>query len=576
MATPLRFPYVMFRLASGIALAFIASCSLAATSAHAEPSGASLTAFEHALASREDCGVLAAGIVGNPVAAPFRVAGLAGASDAVAGYATGTGGPAMAFVASRARDGDQRWSEAAWLAIMARFAAGRDGSPGLATGLPPGTVYFFMVDDDARAAAPQPGDPLVRNLRLRDALVDLGIEAVVLLDFSSVPLAMTIRASSWRRSAPRYVLEAVRAAGRVVGVYCDEVPIADFYASAGLSTGSAKLSPWLDAGVPAVVLESGDPGTSPPQAQPLDIGSFAVEIARVVLGDHARTDPGAPGDDVSYLRYPLPFGTLTMADSTIVSVALAELAAIAAALAMGWLKGGRRSASIKAVASEAFAAYALSLTALVGSRALTGAAMTAWKLATDTQTAPGWNGPSLTVALALILRAMGAISVYYATSGIASRIGLFGDHRRIDAARAALALLCVDTIISVAVFPAVAPFLLVAVALSLSTSGSAVAASLGLAAVAVVALPFFDPRVVASIGDSSGGAGSVASAMLQAGLRGAATTAAFAAPFGLWITAASSPALRLRRGRRTALFWILGALACAIAETAVTLSSGTP
>jgi hypothetical protein len=416
---------------------------------------------------------------------------------------------------------------------------------------------------------------LFRSLRIRSALVDLGVEAALILDFDGPPEELVLYAASWKNVTPRRVLEAARAASRSTAIAVREIPVLDFYAASGLSAGNQALGGWLEAGAPALVLGSSKASTQVAVRNLVDVASFAVEFARSSLGGHSRASQGTSvsGDDVDYLRYPTPFGMLLLTDALIVEATLLSLTAMAYALALGWLKGRRRTASFKAVSSEVLASFGFSLVALLGSRALSAGMFVLAGSLLGPEAMFTRDSTSLSVAIALGIRVLGTLSVYYAVSGLASKTGFLVDHRRIDAARASLVLFFIDAIVALVLFPAVVPFLLVAMALVLFTSVTAATAALGLVVTGIVALPFFDPRVVAAIGTASGGPGSVASAMLDAGLRGLVAAAAFAAPFGLWMNIATSPASRIRRGHRTALFWMLGALVCAVAELAIRLVS---
>jgi len=569
-------PYVMFRPRLSFALALIASALLFSRVAEAQSreGKALLAEYQQALVSmsRGDIETFAAALVAEYDNDLVRRFELAGASDVAVGYAIGTTAPYIAIIATRTRAGGSRWSEAAWLSILDRFTVSSTRAVAAAS---PGTVYMLLVDDTAPGAVPSSGDPLFRSLRARGALLDLGVEAALILDLEGPPEDLTLHAASWKKVTPRRVLEAAQSASRSAGISMREVPVLDFYAASGLSTGSAVLASWLDAGVPALVLDSSIASVQGPGDSLVDVAAFSVEFARSALGDYSRTSQGTSvsGDDVEYLRYPTPFGMILLSDTIIVAATLLSLTALAYALALGWLKGRRRTASFNAVASEVFATFGFSLVALLGSRALSAGAFALAGTVFSPEAVSSRDSNSLSVALALGIRMLGTVSVYYGVSGVASKAGFLVDHRRIDAARAALVLFFFDAIAALVIFPAVVPFLLVAMALVLFSSVTAATAGLGLIVTGAVALPFFDPRVVAAIGTASGGSGSIASAVLDAGLRGLVAAAAFAAPFGLWINIATSPASRIRRGHRTFLFWMLAAIVCAAVEVVVRLSS---
>lgn len=569
--------YVMFRPRLSSALALIASVLLFCSVAEAQSLGTygSISEFHDALDSipREDgMELLAETLAADDASGSVRKVELVGVSDMAIGFATGNAAPFVAIIATIPVQGGSRWSEAAWLSILDKFTEKSASTAALASS---GTVYLILVDDTAPVTVPASGDPLFRNLRVRDALADIGVEAVLILDLKGPPEELTLHAASWKKVTPRRVLEAARIASRSAGIAMREVPVLDFYAATGLSLGSVPLASWLEAGTPAVLLDSPVAGSRASDSSPVDVASFAVEFARSALGDCSRASQGTlvSGDDVDYLRYPSPFGMFLFSDVTIVQATLIALTALALALALGWLKGRRRTASLKAVSSEVVASFGFSLFALLGSRGISAMVFTLAGFLYSPETLSMRDSNSLSVALALGIRVLGTLSVFYAVSGVASHVGLLVNHRRIDAARAALVLFFVDVIAALMLFPAIVPFLLVAMALVLFSSVTAATAALGLIATGVVALPFFDPRVVAAIGTASGGTGSVASALLDAGLRGLVAAAAFAAPFGLWVNIATSPASRIRRGHRTAVFWVLGALACSIAEVIIRLFS---
>ncbi|PKL25371.1 MAG: hypothetical protein CVV47_04755 [Spirochaetae bacterium HGW-Spirochaetae-3] len=497
----------------------------------------------------------------------IRLADIPGAYDIARGYAVGAGEPVLAFVASAS--GATGPSGAVWMDILQSRLEG-EASVEAATG----TFYMLLFDDGAIDAEPAPGDPLIREFGLRAALADVGVDAVVVLDFSGPPEGLALRAASLGRQSPRSIVAAARRAAVAVGVELYESPVSDFYAAAGMATGSSALGSWLDEGLPAIALDTAGSGARPPEAGAIDTGAFAEAFAAEILAvKNGKVGPAAiRSEDVAYLRYPLPGGSLIVPDTIIISALFIALGTIAVALALGLLKGRRRTASVDAVLKEAGGAFSLAFAALVGARGLAGLARAIAGAALGTDATAAMDGSSWGVALALLIRITCVLCAYYAVSGIAAKLGMHGDHRRIDAARAALALLCADVIVAAVLFPPVVPFLLVAIVVSAIVSGRAVTAAIGLVAVGLVALPFVDPRVVAAIGDASGGAGSVASAMIDAGLAGNAAIAAFVAPFGLWLGAASSPDSHLRRGKRTAFFWLAGALACAAAETLARLA----
>lgn len=579
MVPNLRSLYVMFRSRIVFALTIIASFAARVEVAAApgtSVAGRPIDVFERRLAATQGATLeaIAGELSGRAGAGTARRLDIAGASDLVAAYAFGTTAPYVAFVVSKAAPGESRWSEVAWLSLFERLSSGGvpdAGASGSMGATDSGTVLLLVFDDNARAAPPGPGDPLLRNPRLPAALSDLGVGALLVFDLDGAPDRLRLRAASWKKLAPRRVVETARRASRESGISCGETPIDDFYAAAGMSTGAVLLAPWLEAGVPALVLESARHGQ--PADTSADPSAWALAFASGTLATLARPEASVSGDDVNYLRYPLPGGSLIVPDAVCVAALLLVLAAVATALALGWLKGGKRPPMFGAVMGEALAAIFVSLAALYGARVLS---MTAYWVAgawSGARLEPR-DGSELAVAMALAARAVCALAAYYVASGLLARTGLFRSHRRVDAARAALALLGLDSMAAAILYPPALPFLLFALIVATLASVSAASATIGLVSVLIVASPFFDPRIIAAVGDATGGPGSVAMAILGAGWRGNAILAAFIAPFGLWVGVASSPASRIRRGRRTTLFWLVMAVAMAAVEVAARMAGG--
>jgi len=209
--------------------------------------------------------------------------------------------------------------------------------------------------------------------------------------------------------------------------------VEDFYAAVGLADGSRALACWLEAGLPAISALVPDPiAFSAAYARALDARLGVIgngEIGDDVIGNELS--------DVAYLRYPLFSRVITFDDATIVASVLGLGSALAAAAALGLLGGRRRRASFGTVAREAFTAFTLAFMAL----ALSAALITLGRRAAAAVIDLPDPAPSLAwlAGAALALRAYCALSAFYAASGLAARLGLQGDHGRIEAARAALA-----------------------------------------------------------------------------------------------------------------------------------------
>ena len=262
----------MFRPRFTIALAIVVSSSLAWR----------LPAQQDAsLESRADSLASAAG---NTVVEKLVVPG---AADLLVGYrllgtsgsqiACGNAQQSVAFVVSAAMDGSPSWSEAAWLSIFESLLK-------LPYGDRQAGICMFAVKTSPDMVAPFPGDPLIRGMTLREALADMGMPAVVLLDFDSPPTGLAILAAAHHSMSPRRVLEAARAAAAASGIDAQENPVADFYAAAGVADGNALLGPWLGSGVPAIVLANGSQVAS--DSGTVEMGRFALAFS-----DIARSTP---------------------------------------------------------------------------------------------------------------------------------------------------------------------------------------------------------------------------------------------------------------------------------------------
>jgi len=176
----------------------------------------------------------------------------------------------------------------------------------------------------------------------------------------------------------------------------------------------------------------------------------------------------------------------------------------------------------------------------------------------------GKEFPVWVASFSLALRFGAFLSAYYAFSGLASRFSLFAQHGRLEVARAAMALFCLEAMAAMALLPPVVPFFLLALLLVVFTTQSAVASGLGLVVVVSVMLPY----IVRVLFASAKNMGAVV-IILEAGTGGIAVMAGLAAPFILWTVAASSSGASLRRGRRTATAWAVSALLFSLGEAAV-------
>ncbi|MBN2875621.1 MAG: hypothetical protein JXM71_11045 [Spirochaetales bacterium] len=486
-----------------------------------------------------------------------RAVSLPGAADMAFGYATGDE-PVVAFLVRAIEVEGSYWSQAVWLAMMHALAGAKDTPAG-------GGTLFIAYDDamPAWAVVPEPGDPVARQASLSAALLDMGVRAVVVIDCMERPSRLTLVAAAASRQTPLRVVKALRAAVREAGVSYSEQPIVDFYAAAGIHAGSVALEPWLMAGVPAIALEStrGDDGAT------IDVGVLALAIpARVVA---AGSD-----DDVHYFRYPLPKGVVTIGDDGIVALLIGVVASLGVLLALGYPPGGRRierEAPLLTlpVLRETLAALAQSLAAFAGAAALAGAAISALGyfggFDSTLELLPGdWF-----VVLAISLRLAATLALYYTVSGLGSRLGIHGNHGRVDAAKAAMWALAINVGLAVVYLPTAVPYLVVVLALVTCTAAVSAASGPSLLFASALALPLADPRALAAVSMLPNGYTSVGESILNAGFPGIIAMAAFAAPFGLWLVAASSPIAYLRRGRKTFGFWLAGALIFALAEAVI-------
>jgi hypothetical protein len=269
--------------------------------------------------------------------------------------------------------------------------------------------------------------------------------------------------------------------------------------------------------------------------------------------------------DRDYLRYPLPGGTLTFDDTTIVVLLMATCVLMGVAISLGLLADRKRTVSPIGLLHEASSALALSWlsfwTVAMLVRLVMGAVSGSLL---DGLLRAGKEFPVWIASSSLALRIGAFLSAFYAFSGLASRFGLLGQHGRLEAAMAAMALLCLETLVAMALLPPVVPFFLLAIVLVAFTAQSAAASGLGLVMVVSVLSPYL-LRVLFSSTGSRGAAVTV----LEAGIGGITVMAALAAPLILWTVAASSPASSLRRGRRTAGAWFASALMFSLGEAAI-------
>jgi len=454
--------------------------------------------------------------------------------------------PPIVIVAQVTGAGGTLWPEAAWLAVLERLV---DHPPAQ------GATMLLVTSGFAEPAEwptnQAPGAPLLHGPAIMETLADARIGAIVLLDIDGPSIGARLDAESRGHETPRQAVLLVRKASASLGLKLAENPVGGFYAAAGLAAGNPILAPWLQAGLPAVAIGS---MSMPGHAEQIAEADYVSLVAAIAERSAAIS---AYGDrDVNYFRYPLPTGVMTISDRAIVLMMLGSAVVIVLTASMGPLR--RRPLSSIAVVREAAIAVLLAMTAIVGSHLLVEAArLLILRLGFQAQPMMATVGmQSLLHGIVFGIRLAVSLAVFYAASGLLSRLGLHATHGRYEAAIAALLLLCIDALVAMAIIPVLVPMLLVSMFLVMMAARSAAGAMLGLFAMAAVLLPFIDPQILT-------------------GLRsGVILVSLFAAPFGLWVVAASSSATVLRRGRSTALVWAAIAITGAVCEAVIRVSAG--
>jgi hypothetical protein len=494
----------------------------------------------------------------NAVASSIREA-RTGAADVIEGFAAwprsipvdDTREPRIAFVAESDGTAGSYWPLAALLAAMDSVA-----------GDPPETgAYFFIVECSA-GKEPGDGTTLPDNRRIiRDYLADSGMDAVVLLDINGPPIDVAVKFSSLGFQSPLHLVKAAKKAAALSMHGHGDDAVGQLLAAAGLDAGSKMLGPWLASGIPALVLESranADEGVGG-AAWEMDIADFASRLTSMV------PDGFRHGFDRGYLRYPLPAGSITIDDTTIVIMFIATSVMLGVAVSMGLLSSRNRAISPIGLVREVLTALVLSFLSfwVVGAAVKLAMGAVSGSLLDGLMQAGkvfhGWIA-----SFSLALRGGAFLSAYYAFSGLASRFGMLGQHGRFEVALAASILLCIEAMVAMALFPPVVPFFLSAILLAVFTARSGVASGLGLVAEVLVLLPYIIRVLFATSGNTD-----AAVIMLEADTGGILVMACIAAPFILWTVVASSSAASLHRGRRTAAAWAVSAMLFSLGEAAV-------
>lgn len=520
-----------------------------------EPAPLLISAYRSAL-DHQRVEALAAAIVSSrqDVATAYD----AGAgSGLVAGYLVRPAGdidakdPPIAIVAQSGGPGATLWPEAAYLAVLRRLVDSPPAQGALMLLVAPAGGAPIGATAAGGSADKVPGAPLIRAPGVKAALADARIGAIIILDLDGPNIGARLDAESRGHQSPRQILTLAREAAASLGLRLDENPVGGLYAASGLSAGNPVLAPWLEAGLPAVALGS---VSMAGRVAPISEADYVRLIA--AIAEKSGSLRAGQGRDVNYFRYPLPSGQMTIGDGSIVTLMLACAVLIAIAFALGPL--GRRPVSAATIAWESGMAVVLALAAIVGSQALVAAASTLathFGMQAEEAMAVAWMQPALS-GIVLGLRLIVMLAVFYTVSGLLSRLELHATHGRYEASIAALVLFAIDALLSIAVVPALVPILLLSMVLVTMAARSAAGAMLGLFAMAGAMLPFVDPRILTGIHHG----------VIQISL--------LAAPFGLWVVAASSSATVLRRGRSTAPVWLGVAVAGAVSEALVRIAAG--
>lgn len=403
-----------------------------------------------------------------------------------------------------------------WAALG--VVAMKDASPRLLS------VFLAFMEAAAQDA---PQKPLAFLLAAPGAVpgpdlpVDPGASSLVFLDGAH---DYRLSAAGGRSLCPLSFVDRAREALSGAGLSWQEDWADGLLVKLGLSSGTADLAPWLAAGYQALALGAA-------LARPEQLRALA---------DRGPEDTA--GDDVNYLRYPLPGRVLTLADKD--AMALSALL-MAVALLYAAVHRRRREAFREALTALFLVLLALGLALLVAR-----VSAAAFKAALGFEAASSWP--------VLAARFLAAAFMYYALSGFASRLGLLKDAARVSGMHAAALIIGLAGCLASALAPAMAPVLMALAALSLTGAASgpiaAVALILSLAATGPFLVALASPDHV------------MASAKLLApGWLSILSMALVLAPVSLWLGSALSSGRQLARAHKPApLMAALGLLVGAL------------
>ena len=546
------YPLIMFRYGDGHTLT-VSMLSLAAALA-VMPVHADVAAAAGILAAARDPAAALVAAADDLVArAPsFRAATSVQADPemgVLAWYETGPRDGHLSVVAVHAPvGGGAAMAAAVWLAALESAsvrvpdARGRlafvliDARDSMGTAVPP--------------AAPKPGDAWWRGNGMPDAFAEAGTAALIVL--ADGP-ALLVSAEASRRQPPLGVLESVRKTLAANGLRWNEDAGGAFYAMAGLADGDPRLNPWLEAGVPALVLETG-----------VDVDT-AENLAAALAGFDG--DPGdARSGDTHYLRFPTLVGIVTLPSSVLAGIMLGSgLSLTLLFMARTFLSSGRQRElpagtgvplSVPRAAWEALLAMVIMSGSILAMRFLSEGAVLILG-AKESVSAKG----SLSLTLAFLARIGGLLATYYAVTGVAERLDAMPKTDRGNAVLAAVMLFALASLAALPTAFQIAPLLAAASVVMMLAGWTPLGSALALLAGAASALPFVLPL-------ATGAYPRATAALFRPTGLGFLMQALVAAPVVIWFGLALSPSRRLRRGRRPAFLFVPLAVAAAFAEAA--------
>lgn len=409
-------------------------------------------------------------------------------------------------------------------------------------------IDFLPNEASTYSLYSDPGKPFIINAGIYSVLEDMAIDAFLLFADSSTGKTQ-LTSSGLKKQTPLHILRLVYKTAEKLNLKIEESPVEDFYRYSGILDTPKQLTDSLRAGLPAIVVYT----------------PYIDEFTAAFFSELVNTDQNSlhPKDSGAYFRYKIAGKILTIKDKEILETVLVLMLFLLLVSAMDFpglktrnIKPG--SILIELISAIIIVFSAISITIIM----IKGFTFVLEKILGGITSRPD---SFYYYVVALTMRLLCVLSVFYTVSGFASKLGFFARngiarHGRLEASIATLVFFIISGIASVIFLPQITPLIITASLCVIIFSHNSISSSLGFIVFLIIALPYIQPLILLKIVKNL--TSSFITSFSFVFLTIAVT------PFLLWIEAITAHKKVLHRGNRTMFLWLAGSFLSALAVVA--------